>query len=134
METEDAQNVVELTLKQVFGFDSLRPGQDEVVEAIMAGRDALAIMPTGKGKSLCYQLPALCRPGVTVVVSPLIALMKDQVDALAARGVAAAAVNSSLEAEEYRRVMGALRRGELKIVYVAPERFGQENFMQLLQG
>ena len=134
METEDAQNVVKLTLKQVFGFDSLRPGQDEVVEAIMAGRDALAIMPTGKGKSLCYQLPALCRPGVTVVVSPLIALMKDQVDALAARGVAAAAVNSSLEAEEYRRVMGALRRGELKIVYVAPERFGQENFMQLLQG
>lgn len=125
---------VNRTLKAVFGFDALRPGQDEVVEAIMSGRDALAIMPTGKGKSLCYQLPALCRPGVTIVVSPLIALMKDQVDALIARGVAAAAINSSMGAEEYRQNMAALRRGELKIVYVAPERFGQENFLQLVQG
>lgn len=125
---------VNRTLKDVFGFAGLRPGQDEVVEAIMCGRDALAIMPTGKGKSLCYQLPALCRPGVTIVVSPLIALMKDQVDALIARGVAAAAINSSMGAEEYRQNMAALRRGELKIVYVAPERFGQENFLQLVQG
>lgn len=125
---------VNRTLKAVFGFDALRPGQDEVVEAIMSGRDALAIMPTGKGKSLCYQLPALCRPGVTIVVSPLIALMKDQVDALIARGVAAAAINSSMGAEEYRQNMAALRRGELKIVYVAPERFGQENFLQIVQG
>lgn len=125
---------VNRTLKAVFGFDALRPGQDEVVEAIMSGRDALAIMPTGKGKSLCYQLPALCRPGVTIVVSPLIALMKDQVDALIARGVAAAAINSSMGADEYRQNMTALRRGELKIVYVAPERFGQENFLQLVQG
>lgn len=134
MENESELNEVENTLKKVFGFDSLRPGQDEVVEAVMRGKDALAIMPTGKGKSLCYQLPALCRPGVTVVVSPLIALMKDQVDALLARGVRAAAINSSLDAEEYRCAMGALRRGELSIVYVAPERFGQESFLQLLQG
>lgn len=125
---------VNRTLKEVFGFDALRPGQDEVVEAIMSGRDALAIMPTGKGKSLCYQLPALCRSGVTIVVSPLIALMKDQVDALIARGVAAAAINSSMGADEYRQSMAALRRGELNIVYVAPERFGQENFLQLVQG
>ncbi len=125
---------VNRTLKEVFGFDALRPGQDEVVEAIMSGRDALAIMPTGKGKSLCYQLPALCRDGVTIVVSPLIALMKDQVDALLARGVAAAAINSSMGADEYRQNMAALRRGELKIVYVAPERFGQETFLQLVQG
>ncbi len=119
-------------LQSVFGFDALRPGQDAVVEAIMAGHDALAIMPTGGGKSLCYQLPALCRPGVTIVVSPLIALMKDQVDALLARGIPAAAINSSLGADEYRQTMAAFRAGELRIVYVAPERFGQEGFMSAL--
>ncbi len=129
-ETADVQQ----TLRTYFGFDELRPGQDEVVQAVMAGRDAMGIMPTGGGKSLCYQLPALCRPGLTVVVSPLIALMKDQVDALQARGIPAAAINSSLGAEEYRQVMQALRCGELKIVYVAPERFAQEGFMTLLRG
>lgn len=123
---------VQEALESFFGFGALRPGQDAVVRAVMEGKDALAIMPTGGGKSLCYQLPALCRPGVTVVVSPLIALMKDQVDALQARGIPAAAINSSLGAEEYRQVMGAFRRGELKIVYVAPERFGQEGFMRAL--
>ena len=121
-------------LKTFFGFEELRPGQAEVVQAIMAGQDAMGIMPTGGGKSLCYQLPALCREGLTVVVSPLIALMKDQVDALQARGIPAAAVNSSLGAEEYRQVMQALRQGELKIIYVAPERFAQESFMSLLRG
>lgn len=121
-------------LRTYFGFEALRPGQSEVVQAILAGRDAMGIMPTGGGKSLCYQLPALCRPGLTVVVSPLIALMKDQVDALQARGIPAAAVNSSLGAEEYRQVMQALRRGELKILYVAPERFAQESFLELLRG
>ncbi len=120
-------------LRSVFGFEELRAGQDSIVTAIMGGNDALAIMPTGGGKSLCYQLPALCRSGLTVVVSPLIALMKDQVDALQARGVQAAAVNSSLGAEEYRQVMYALRSGELRIIYVAPERFGQEGFMNLLK-
>lgn len=120
-------------LHDYFGFDALRPGQDAVVEAIMEGRDALAIMPTGGGKSLCYQLPALCRAGVTIVVSPLIALMKDQVDALQARGIPAAAINSSLGAEEYRQVMNAFQNGELKILYVAPERFAQEGFMNRLR-
>ncbi len=124
---------VQDVLRAVFGFEELRPGQDAIVGAIMSGRDSLAIMPTGGGKSLCYQLPALCREGLTVVVSPLIALMKDQVDALQARGVPAAAVNSSLGADEYRQVMGALRSGELRIIYVAPERFGQEGFMNLLR-
>ena len=95
----------EQILRDTFGFDSLRPGQDDIVEAILAGRDTLAIMPTGGGKSLCYQLPALCREGVTIVVSPLIALMKDQVDALLAKGIPAAAINSSLGGEEYRQVM-----------------------------
>ena len=125
---------VQEALRTYFGFDELRPGQNEVVQAILAGRDAMGIMPTGGGKSLCYQLPALCRPGLTVVVSPLIALMKDQVDALQARGIPAAAVNSSLGAEEYRQVMQALRYGELKILYVAPERFAQDGFMTLLRG
>lgn len=124
---------VQDVLRAVFGFEELRPGQDAIVGAIMSERDSLAIMPTGGGKSLCYQLPALCREGLTVVVSPLIALMKDQVDALQARGVPAAAVNSSLGADEYRQVMGALRSGELRIIYVAPERFGQEGFMNLLR-
>ena len=127
-------NPVQEALKVYFGFDSLRPGQEEVVQAVLEGRDALGIMPTGGGKSLCYQLPALCREGLTIVVSPLIALMKDQVDALQGRGIAAAAVNSSLGAEEYRQVMQALRRGEIRILYVAPERFAQENFMSLLAG
>lgn len=132
-ETIQTADVTE-TLQRYFGFDSLRPGQDDVVEAVVQGRDALAIMPTGGGKSLCYQLPALCRSGLTVVVSPLIALMKDQVDALQARGIAAAAINSSLGADEYRQVMAALRSGELQILYVAPERFGQEGFMSILRG
>ncbi len=123
---------VQQALQRFFGFEALRPGQDAVVEAVMAGRDVLAIMPTGGGKSLCYQLPALCRPGVTIVVSPLIALMKDQVDALQARGIPAAAINSSLGADEYRQAVAALRSGELKILYVAPERFGQEGFMNAL--
>lgn len=124
---------VDEVLRNTFGFEHLRSGQDAVVSAVMQGRDALAIMPTGGGKSLCYQLPALCREGLTVVVSPLIALMKDQVDALQARGIPAAAINSSLGAEEYRQVMGALQSGELKLLYVAPERFSQQGFMNTLR-
>lgn len=123
---------IEEVLHDSFGFLRLRPGQDAVVGAVMQGRDTLAIMPTGGGKSLCYQLPALCREGLTVVVSPLIALMKDQVDALRARGIAAAAVNSSLGAAEYRQVLHTLRQGALKILYVAPERFAQSGFMSTL--
>ena len=129
---DEVQQKLEDVLRNRFGFESLRPGQEAIVSAVMQGRDTLAIMPTGGGKSLCYQLPALCLPGLTVVVSPLIALMKDQVDALQARGIAAAAVNSSLGAEEYRQTLSTLARGELKILYVAPERFGQEGFMRRL--
>ncbi|MBR1978461.1 MAG: RecQ family ATP-dependent DNA helicase [Akkermansia sp.] len=133
MDTTSHLPDIHTALQQYFGFSSLRSGQDAIVEAIMQGHDALAIMPTGGGKSLCYQLPALCRSGLTIVVSPLIALMKDQVDALQERGIPAAAINSMLGAEEYRSVMGALRRGELKLLYVAPERFGQEGFMSTLR-
>lgn len=120
-------------LRTHFGFACLRPGQDEVVQAVMQGRDVLAIMPTGGGKSLCYQLPALCREGITLVASPLIALMKDQVDALRRKGIPAAMINSSLTAEEYRESMDGLRRGAFKLVYVAPERLCSGGFIALLR-
>ena len=117
-----------------FGFDGFRPGQEQVVEALLAGRSALAVFPTGAGKSLCYQLPALLLDGVTVVVSPLIALMKDQVDFLAARGIEAARLDSSLGPDEVRDVSARLRGGTLKLLYVAPERFNNERFLALLGG
>ncbi|MEO1687436.1 MAG: RecQ family ATP-dependent DNA helicase, partial [Pseudomonadota bacterium] len=111
-------------LKQVFGFDAFRPGQAEIVEAILGGRDVLAIMPTGGGKSLCYQLPALALPGVTLVISPLIALMRDQVAGLREAGVEAGALTSANDEAENERVWGALDRGTLKLLYLAPERLG----------
>ncbi|MGN6551407.1 MAG: DNA helicase RecQ [Pararhizobium sp.] len=109
-------------LKDVFGFDDFRPGQEEIVRAIEAGRDVLAIMPTGGGKSLCYQLPALVRDGLTVVISPLIALMRDQVAQLVANGVAAAALVSANPPEEHDRIRGDLASERLKLLYLAPER------------
>src|SRR5947209_4690752 len=117
-------------LKTVFGFDSFKPGQERVVEALLAGRSAVAIFPTGGGKSLCYQLPGILLDGLTLVVSPLIALMKDQVDALARRGVAAARLDSSLDAAEARRIRADLRAGRLKLLYIAPERLASERFLQ----
>ncbi len=124
---------LEETLRNYFGFDQFLPGQREVVEHIMAGKSAAAVFPTGGGKSLCYQLPALLLPGVTLVVSPLIALMKDQIDALTAKGIAAVRFDSTLTREEYNSAVGRLRAGELRLVYVAPERFGNERFRELLQ-
>ena len=109
-------------LKATFGYDAFRPGQEEIVRAIEAGRDVLAIMPTGGGKSLCYQLPALMRKGLTVVISPLIALMRDQVAQLTANGVPAAALVSANSREENERILGELSRGALKLLYLAPER------------
>jgi ATP-dependent DNA helicase RecQ len=119
-------------LKQVFGFDEFRDGQKQVIDCLLAGNSAAAVFPTGGGKSLCYQLPALMLPGTTVVVSPLIALMKDQIDALVARGVDAARLDSSLSADEYRSIAGRIRSGELKLLYVAPERFANERFRGML--
>src|SRR5712691_194230 len=106
-------------LTERFGFRSFRPGQEQVVESLLAGRSALAVFPTGAGKSLCYQLPALLLDGVTVVVSPLIALMKDQIDFLRGRGVEAGRLDSSLSTEEFRAVDNALRDGSLKLLYVS---------------
>ncbi len=117
-----------------FGFDRFRPGQEQVVETLLAGRSALAVFPTGGGKSLCYQLPALLLDGVTVVVSPLIALMKDQLEALERLGIGAARLDSSLGPEETREVTRRLRDGDLKLLYVAPERFNNERFLAQLAG
>ena len=120
-------------LKEVFGYDAFRPLQAEIVADALAGRDVFALLPTGGGKSLCYQLPALLRDGLTVVVSPLIALMKDQVDALVANGVAATYLNSSLESGESRRRLRGLHQGEYKLLYVAPERLLLSGFLEDLQ-
>ncbi len=119
-------------LKSVFGFEDFRPGQREIVEAVLAGENILAVMPTGSGKSLCFQLPALVRPGLTVVVSPLIALMRDQVGQLRANGIEAASLNSANDADEARRVHAALREDRLKILYVAPERLARPEMAALL--
>ncbi|MDR1734431.1 MAG: DNA helicase RecQ [Oscillospiraceae bacterium] len=110
------------TLKDVYGYDTFRPGQGEVISAILAGRDVLAVMPTGAGKSLCYQLPALCTEGIVLVVSPLISLMHDQVQALVAAGVPAAYINSSLTDAQQRTALQRARAGAYKLIYVAPER------------
>mgnify|MGYP002624041387 FL=1 len=119
-------------LREQFGFDSFRSGQREVIENLLAGRSAVAVFPTGSGKSLCYQLPALLLPGVTLVVSPLIALMKDQIDALTQRGVQARRLDSTLSADEYRDVMVQVREGQLRLLYVAPERFNNERFRETI--
>lgn len=119
-------------LREVFGYQAFRPGQADILDQLIAGRDGLVIMPTGGGKSLCYQIPALVRPGLTVVVSPLIALMKDQVDTLRANGVAAACLNSSLSRDEAQEIYGQLRRGDLKLLYVAPERLLLPDFLERL--
>ncbi|MBI3442488.1 MAG: DNA helicase RecQ [Candidatus Sungbacteria bacterium] len=120
-------------LKNYFGYDTFRPLQQEAIEQVLAGKDAFVLMPTGGGKSLCYQLPALVMEGVTLVVSPLIALMKDQVDGLRVNGVSAGFLNSTLSSGEQSLVYRQLRDGELKILYVAPERLAAESFQDFLR-
>jgi len=128
----DSPDLAQL-LKRTFGYGTFRPLQREIIEATLAGRDVFALLPTGGGKSLCFQLPALARPGLTVVVSPLIALMKDQVDALQASGVAATFLNSTLGAEESRARLRGLHRGEYKLLYAAPERLMLEGWVENLK-
>jgi len=118
-------------LKNIFGYDSFRSGQEEVIDAILSGRDALAVMPTGAGKSLCYQIPALLLPGMTVIISPLISLMKDQVNALKEAGCPAAFLNSSLNAAEYNKTISAVLGGEIKLLYIAPERLQRNELADL---
>src|SRR4030088_1903651 len=124
---------IHTTLQNVFGFGAFREGQEKVIRTILEGKSALAVFPTGSGKSLCYQLPALLLDGVTLVVSPLIALMKDQIDFLRGRGIAAARLDSSLTLDETREVTDRLRDGSLKLLYVAPERFNNERFLAQLK-
>ncbi len=120
-------------LQTIFGFPAFRPGQADIVSAILEGRDVLAVMPTGSGKSLCYQLPALVRDGLTVVVSPLIALMRNQVAQLSANGIAAASLNSSNDPAENRAILDRIARHELRLVYVAPERLLKSDTLALLK-
>ena len=116
----------EESLHHIFGFEDFLSGQEAVISAVLAGRSALAIFPTGQGKSLCYQLPALHLPGLTLVVSPLMALMKDQVDFLVGKGIAAARLDSSLDFKQVTVVYDKLQQEKLKLLYVAPERFANE--------
>lgn len=120
-------------LQSVFGFSTFRPPQDQIIESVVAGDDALVLMPTGGGKSLCYQIPALVREGCGVVISPLIALMQDQVSAMKLLGVRASFLNSTLSASEARAIEQALLAGELDLLYIAPERFTQPNTLKLLR-
>src|SRR5258707_9723877 len=123
-----AQNL----LRSVFGFAEFRSGQAEIIETILSGRDVLAVMPTGSGKSLCYQLPALLHDGLTIVVSPLIALMRNQVAQLKSYGIAAAALNSANDFSENRDIAGQIARGELRLAYIAPERLAKAQVIAML--
>ncbi|MCY3913989.1 MAG: DNA helicase RecQ [Chloroflexi bacterium] len=128
----------ELDIRQIlrarFGYDEFRPLQAEIISNVLAGQDTLVLMPTGGGKSLCYQLPALCFDGLTLVISPLIALMKDQVDALRTNGIAAAFINSSVPLHEVSSIYAAARAGRLKLLYIAPERLAVPGFEEFLRG
>jgi ATP-dependent DNA helicase RecQ len=130
-DTDGAKNPLAV-LKQVYGYPAFRGKQAAVVDRIVSGGDAVVLFPTGAGKSLCFQIPALCRPGVGVVVSPLIALMRDQVEALKQLGVRAAALNSSLTREEFLDVRRAIAGGELDLLYVTPERIVRPAFKDVI--
>ena len=132
MSIVDPETDAEQTLRERFGLERFRAGQRDVIESVLAGRDVLCVMPTGGGKSLCYQLPAILLPGLTLVVSPLIALMKDQVDALIARGVKATLLNSTLEPAEQHARLAEIEAGLYDLVYVAPERFRSPRFVELM--
>ncbi|ACV29436.1 ATP-dependent DNA helicase recQ [Anaerococcus prevotii] len=126
--TEEIRN-----LKKYFGYDSFREGQEEIIKEILAGRDVLGVLPTGGGKSICYQLPALMMDGISLVISPLISLMKDQVDALRENGIAASLINSSLSLEDYKKSLSEIRSGAVKLVYISPERLENDFFIDFLK-
>src|SRR5437016_3551503 len=122
------------SLREHFGYQQFRKGQEAIVRSVLSGRPTVAILPTGGGKSLCYQLPAMLFEGTTLVVSPLVALMKDQVDALRARGIPATFINSSIPEGERQERQSQLRRGQFRLVYVAPERFHSPSFLSSIKG
>ena len=119
---------LEAKLKEIFGYESFRQGQKQIIEQVLQGKDTLGILPTGAGKSICYQLPALLQEGVTLVVSPLISLMKDQVDQLNIANIPATFINSTVDEQEAYFRMKQIENGEVKILFVAPERFELESF------
>ncbi|MCB0531573.1 MAG: DEAD/DEAH box helicase, partial [Saprospiraceae bacterium] len=121
------------TLKKVFGYDAFRPLQADIIQSVYDGRDTLVLMPTGGGKSICFQVPALTMDGTAVVISPLIALMKDQVEGLRANGAPAAFINSMLTANQVRDVEEELLAGRIKLLYVSPEKLVSQNFQPLLK-
>src|SRR6267142_1192288 len=132
MDVRSASTEALTPLRTCFGHARFREGQEQVVGAVLGGRDVLAVMPTGSGKSLGYQLPAVMLPGTTLVVSPLISLMKDQMDELNRRGIPSRALHSMLSADSKREVLAAGRGGRLRLLYVAPERFASDHFLQFL--
>lgn len=119
---------MEAILKEYFGYDTFRFGQEEIINHVLEGKNALGILPTGSGKSLCYQIPGLMFEGTTLVISPLISLMQDQVDSLKRRGIKAECINSTMSKQELKTVMTSLEEGQLQFLYVAPERFNNEEF------
>ena len=121
----------EEALKVLFGYDSFRTGQREIIDAILSGKDVFAVMPTGAGKSLCYQIPSMILPGMTLVVSPLISLMQDQVKSLKEAGISAAFINSALSEKSFNDVVRKAMDGKYKVLYVAPERLMSEGFINL---
>lgn len=129
MGAQNTSKLLEL-LKKYFGFSSFRPLQEQIVRDAIAGRDVFAVLPTGGGKSLCFQLPAVAGDGLTLVVSPLISLMKDQVDSLRASGIAATFLNSTLNKDEAKARLRGLDRGEYRLLYVAPERLMLQGMLQ----
>lgn len=119
-----------LALEKNFGYSTFRPGQEDIISALMQDQDVLGVLPTGGGKSVCYQLPALLKPGLTIVISPLISLMHDQIDSLKQHGIAADFINSTLSQQEYAEIRSRLRRGDLKLLYIAPERLENRSFIE----
>lgn len=120
-------------LSKYYGYSSFRKGQENIINSIIDNKDVLAIMPTGGGKSICYQVPALCLDGITIVISPLISLMKDQVDNLRASGIEATYINSSLSQNEYLKILNDIKDDKYKLLYVAPERLDSREFMDLVK-
>ena len=133
MTASGAPDALEQALQTHFGWSSFRPGQREVIEALLAGRDCLAVLPTGAGKSLCYQLPALVRGGLVLVISPLVALMEDQVQHLQRRGIAAACLHRGLDPARRWDLLARVRSNRLRLLYLAPERLQVEATRQLLE-
>ena len=132
-EVLDQESLARQVLQETFGYQQFRPGQQHIIDTVLSGRDCLVVMPTGGGKSLCYQIPALVLGGLTVVVSPLISLMKDQVDQLLANGVAAACLNSTQSREQQFEVINGCRNGQIRLLYIAPERLMLDNFLEQLR-